>query len=345
MPQCRVDFGCARRGLEDVIVTHTLLLRQFHWQKQERRVYTLFRDFLEIVPAKKAEDEAQLSEAVLGAVAPSFADYFVQDTRNIQCILKSKVLAERQWRGLSNRSGKSRVPDAELLQLDIPVVQHERHRGLGKIQSLKCRLEVEEPIAPRDLEEAVAQMRLDHPALACQTRFPKTFDAVEIEIGCLFAIVFKPRDDLPEILRAPVSIQLRHLYNHRREHRVQAPVYGEQIRAICRKHFELAGIREIETAGQACQQKPQRKDIHELVVMPDGMLPGAVARQKHGFRDSGVSSPNGEVGNAKRGFVDVQCEARLPHYLHGSAHRRLKGINLREVLLYGRRFVGSESQI
>src|SRR5688572_4300347 len=133
MPQGRVHFCFSGGGLENVTVAYALFLRQLHRQEQERRMDALFGELLEIVPSQKTEHQAKLRKAIFRAVAPRFADHLVQDARNVRRILESKVFAEGHRRGFSNRSRECRVPDEELFELDVPIVQHKRHGGLGEV--------------------------------------------------------------------------------------------------------------------------------------------------------------------------------------------------------------------
>jgi hypothetical protein len=49
------------------------------------------------------------------------------------------------------------MPDEELFELDVPVVEQQRNRGHGQVQRLHGRLKINEAVAPRNFEEAIAQ--------------------------------------------------------------------------------------------------------------------------------------------------------------------------------------------
>jgi hypothetical protein len=122
---------------------------------------------------------------------------------------------------------------------------------------LECRLEVNQPIASRDFEEAIAQVRLNQPPLARDGRFLKFLlgEDVGVEVHRLLAVILQPRDHLAEILSALVAVQLRHVDDGRSQHRIQPRIDGEQVRAVDGEQLQFAGIREIQSARNAGQQQ------------------------------------------------------------------------------------------
>ena len=203
MPQRGIHLGFAGRRIEDVIVAHALLLREFDRQQQQRRVDALVRRFLEVVPAQETQHQPELGKAILGAVAPRLADDLVEHAGDVGRVLEAQVFAQRHRRALGHGGGQFRMPDEELLQLDVAVIQQHRHGRDGEVQRLERGLEIDEPVAPRDFEQPVAQMRLNQPPLAGDGRIPGIPSAktsVEIQVGRLLAVILQPRNHLAEIL-------------------------------------------------------------------------------------------------------------------------------------------------
>ena len=58
------------------------------------------------------------------------------------------------------------MPDEELLQFDVPVIQEEWHGGHRKVECLKRGLEIDKPVAARNFKEPVPEMGLDQPAFS-----------------------------------------------------------------------------------------------------------------------------------------------------------------------------------
>ena len=87
----------------------------------------LIRFFLEVVPAQKTKHQPKLRKAILGAIAARFADDFIENARNVRSVLEAQIFAQRHRRALDHRRGQCRVPDEELLELDIAVIEQDRH--------------------------------------------------------------------------------------------------------------------------------------------------------------------------------------------------------------------------
>src|SRR6185503_20056558 len=158
MPQHRVDFRFAGRRIEEVIVAHALLLRELDGQQQQRRMDALIRRFLEVVPAQETKHEPKLGKAKFREVASGFADDLIEHAWNVGRVFEAQVFAERQRSTLGDGGSKFRMPDEELLQFDVAIIQEQRHGGHGEVERLERRLEIDEPVAPGDFEQTVAQV-------------------------------------------------------------------------------------------------------------------------------------------------------------------------------------------
>ena len=86
------------------------------------------------------------------------------------------------------------MPVEQVLGLHIAVIEHERHAGDGEVQRGLRALEVEQLVAPRDLEKAVAQVRLDDAAFVLLAAFFQTGQRGDVDVHRLIAIGFEPAD-------------------------------------------------------------------------------------------------------------------------------------------------------
>ncbi len=283
----RVYLGQMRRGLKRKTVANALLLGQLDRQQQQGRNDPFLRRFLQVVPAQETDHQLELGEAILGPVALGFADDFLQQLRNVGRILKPDEPVERNDTLLRQQFRELLMPDEELLVLDVTVIEHRRNGGQREVHLMLGLLEVKQAVAPRNFEETIAQMALDHPALSGQAGFLETIDALEIEIvfGRLFAVVFKAANQRRQILRAVVPVQFRHLHNGRGHDRIQPGINREEVLAIVDENLEVIRIGEIETSRHAGENEAERKDIGQRIVLSRLVFPGQVAGQKPGLLD------------------------------------------------------------
>ena len=132
---------------------------------------------LRLFQRRKHSTSRSWAKPIFRAIAPRLADDLVQHAGDVGGVLEAKVFAERQRGALGDGGGQSRMPDEELLQLDVAIIQQERHRSHGEIEGLERGPEIDEPVAPGDFEQAVAEVRLDQPPSSGEAGF---FEAREI---------------------------------------------------------------------------------------------------------------------------------------------------------------------
>src|SRR5437762_8023197 len=101
---------------------------------------SLIRRLFEVVPTQEAKHEPQLGEAKLRAVAPRLADDLVEYAGNVGGVFKAQVFAQRQGSTPGDGGSKFRVPDEELLQFDVAIIQEQRHGCHREIEGLERRL-------------------------------------------------------------------------------------------------------------------------------------------------------------------------------------------------------------
>ena len=94
------------------------------------------RRFFQVVPAKKAENEAELCEAIFVSIASRFADYFVEHARNVGRVLEAQVFAERHHRAFRDGLREFRMPNEKLFQFYISVIQQQRDGSNCQVQCL-----------------------------------------------------------------------------------------------------------------------------------------------------------------------------------------------------------------
>src|SRR5213596_813746 len=119
------------------------------------------RRLLEVAPAQKTQHETELGETVFGAVAPGFTNNLIQNTGQIRGVLETEILSERHGRSGDDGVGQLGVPDEELFEADMAGLERQGHGRLGEIKCLQSRLEIDQPVTPRDLKEAIAKVRLN----------------------------------------------------------------------------------------------------------------------------------------------------------------------------------------
>src|SRR5688572_5210086 len=118
----------------------------------------LVGSLLDVVPVQEANDDAQLREAIFGAMRASLTDNFVENARNVRRVFKAQISAEGQGSAARDEVRNFRMPDEQLLEADVSVVEEQRDGRYGEIQGVESRLEIDEPIAPGNLEKPVSQV-------------------------------------------------------------------------------------------------------------------------------------------------------------------------------------------
>src|SRR5688572_6859015 len=128
MTQRWIDLRFAAGWIEHIIIAHTFLLAELNLEQQKRRMNALVRFFLEVVPAQKTKHEPKLRKPIFGAIATRFANDFIENTWNIRSIFEAQIFPQRHGRALSHRRRQRRMPDEELLEFDIAVIEQDRDR-------------------------------------------------------------------------------------------------------------------------------------------------------------------------------------------------------------------------
>ncbi|MCY1213485.1 hypothetical protein D9M72_252670 [compost metagenome] len=250
-----VHLRLAGRGFEQVLVAHAFLARQLHRQHQQRRGDALGAfglALLEVVPAQEGDHQRQLREAVLGPVAPRLLQDAVERAGQVGLVFEAQPARERHGVAAGDVGGKAAVPHAQLVGADAVEVDHQRHAGDGEVHMRLRRLEVQQAVAPRQVEQAVAQVQLDRlAALACAVAGGR--DAVQAEVDRLVSVGLEAADDRGQVARALVAVERGHLEDHGGHHRVQPAVQLEQVAAVRGKAGQVVAVGEVEPARQAGQ--------------------------------------------------------------------------------------------
>ena len=165
--QHRIDLRLRADRLQRVDVAHALGLRQAHRQQHQRRIEALRRLLLQVRPAQKADHQPQLGEAVLGLIAAGLVANLVELAGQVQRLLEAQILVERDLAARGDRVLEVVAPGQDLLGTDVLHVERQRHRRPGEIHRLRRGAEVQQAIAPRNLEEPLLQAGQDR-AHACR---------------------------------------------------------------------------------------------------------------------------------------------------------------------------------
>ena len=158
MAQDRIEFGLGAFALDDVLIAHPLALDQSHRQPQQRREDAFVRAFLQVVPAQKRDHHAQVAEAILGAVPTRFGDQAIERRRQVGLVVETQPALQRDRVARQQLLREGATPGADLFCAYPVDLQHQGHAGNGQIDAGRGGLVVEQAVAPRDVEEPVAQM-------------------------------------------------------------------------------------------------------------------------------------------------------------------------------------------
>src|SRR5687768_7395654 len=127
MTQRWIDLRFAAGGIEQIIVANAFLLAELHLQQKEWRMNALIRLFLEVVPAQKTKHQSKLRKPILGAVTARFANDFIENTGNVWSVLEAQIFPQRHGGAFYHRRCQCGMPNEELLELDIAVVEQDWH--------------------------------------------------------------------------------------------------------------------------------------------------------------------------------------------------------------------------
>ena len=144
-----IELRLAVGSLQRILVAHALASRQFDGQPQQRGDDALLRRLLQVVPAQERDDQAQVAEAVFGAVAARFLDQLVQGDRQIRLVLEPQPALQVDRAAGDDVGGERIAPRADVFRPDAVQLQHQRHAGHGQVDAAGGRLEVEEAVAAR----------------------------------------------------------------------------------------------------------------------------------------------------------------------------------------------------
>src|SRR3954470_9018492 len=147
--------------------------------------------------------------------------------------------------------------------------------------------------------------------------------------------MLKATDDRAQILGSPMPIEFGQFDNDGGDDWIETAVQPEEIVSVIGKQLEISGVCEIEAAGKAGQNHPERKNVGQFVMMPDGVLPCLVVRNIDGFLYRFGIFGHAEVDDRMRAGVEIGRSLHLADDFHGLAQRSLQLFDTAEVL-FGR---------
>ena len=322
MAQRRIELGLAVLALDQVLVAHALLAHQFDRQPQQGRDEAMFGVFLEVVPAQEGDHQAQVAETEFGAIAAGFLGDAVQRRGQVGLVVEAQPAVQADRFAADHLGGEFAAPGAQLLGPDAAQLQHDRHAGDGQVDAGLGRAELQQAIAPRQVEQAVAQVR-QHRDAARTTALRAGEYPFHVQSGRLVAIGLQAPHQPGQIGGAVVPVQGGHLDDDRGQHRVQARVDAEQVLAVRGEPVEVGGVVEIQAAGQAGEHLAELEDVADLVVVADRQLPAAIARQVHRALDRLRRIVLGVQVLGGAALRRVLGDAQLADDVEGRTRRRL----------------------
>ncbi|MCY1218560.1 hypothetical protein D9M72_305090 [compost metagenome] len=276
MAQHRVELGLAARALDHILVAYALAFDQLHRQPQQRRHDALVRRLLQVVPAQERHHQAQVAEAVFGAVAAGLGDQAVERRRQVGLVVEAQPLLQR-YRLARHQVGRERsAPGADVLGPHAFDLQHQRHAGHGDVDGGRGRPEVQQAVAPREIEQAVAQVR-EHGGAARRGAGRAGQCAFNVQSQRLLAPRAQPGRQRGDIGGAVVAVDLGHLDDHRRDDRMQALVQQEQVAALRDETAQVVLIGKVQAAGEAREHHAEQEHVADLVVVAKQAFPAGWA--------------------------------------------------------------------
>src|SRR3954469_18983188 len=110
---------------------------------------------------------------------------------------------------------------------------------------------MDEPVAPGNFKQAVAQMGLNHRALAVSRRLLESLEATEsgIKIDGLLTVGLEPANQRGQVLGTFVPVEFRHLPDGRGKDRIEPGVKTKKIfPAVC-EGLQIRDVAKIQTTG------------------------------------------------------------------------------------------------
>ena len=325
VPQHGVHLGVRAGQLQPVRVAHAALLGERHRGEQQRRLHGRRRVVLHVVPAQERDDEPQLVAPVLGPVAAGRRDERVQRGGRVGGVVPADQRADVDDLAVDQPGGGRAAPGEQLRRAHVPHVQDQRHRRLGQVDGPPGGPEVQERVASRGVEQPVAQVLQDRgPTVGAVGSGAE--HALEVEVLRLVAVRLQARDDVREVLRATPAVGRDHRARDRGQHRVQTGLEGEQVVAPLLQQVGVVLVGQVQAAHQRDEQLAEARDVGELVVVADQVLPPLPAG--HDADRVRLGPPDGPRGGVLDGpaVLDVDRGRHLGGRDHGTvAHRRAGG--------------------
>ena len=272
------------------------------------------------MPAQETDHQPQLRKTVLIAIPPLGGDDLIQHAGGVRRILEAQVLPEHNRVPFREGPGDFLVPEEQLRDLDVAVIQQQRHRRQREVERLQRGLEMNQAIAARNFKQPVAQMREENLAAPGRRALAETFQPRVIHrvVRRLIAVTPQPLHHHIQRLHAPVPVQLGHLQNHAGQHRMQLRIQREKIGPVAHEQREILGIGQIKSARKAREDEAGGKHIRQLIVVTTPMLPTHIARQINQPCHFLAGLANGEIVLGKTSLVEIRDAPLFPDDLERS---------------------------
>ncbi len=299
MAQHRVELRVAVLALDHVLVAHTFAFDQLDRQPQQRRQDALVRRLLQVVPAQEGDHQAQVAEAIFGTVAAGVRDQPVQRRGQVGLVIEAQPLLQRHRTAGGHVVRERTAPCADVLGPDALDLQHQRHAGHGEVDVGGRGPEIQQAVAPGQVEQAVAQVG-EHRRAARRRSAGPGEGALHVQPQRLLAPGTQPRGQRGHIGGPVMPVDFRHLHDDRGHDGVQPVAQQEQVAAMGDEAAQVVFVRKVQPAGQARQRHAEQKEIADLVMVAELQLP---ARRP------------GQVDRPYDRRRQVQLQGQVPHFL------------------------------
>ena len=262
--------------------------------------------------------QARRQERVIDALQPAAQ---IQLARRLATVMEPRQALEQIGFG-----------GQQLPRLQRLVVEHERERAAREIDAVPVGV-VEQLVAPRDLEQAIAEKLLQaHPA---HRRIGDGVQLVPEVTGIVHldrAIVVDEIDQRCKIGSTVGAHRLGHIGDGTREHRVQTWIELEQVGAIVHEALELGWLAKIQAGREAAHQQAEMEYVGQCVVMAKAQLPAAVVaiKQRHRRRLA-------RLGDRAVGISDLALGLVHADPAHDVDGQRTRSLHLLQFALFARR--------
>jgi hypothetical protein len=173
---------------------------------------------------------------------------------------------------------QSAAPGADVLRADAFDLQHQRHAGDGEVDGGVGRPEVQQAVAARQVEQAVAQVG-QHAGAASGGAGLAGQGAFDVEGERRVAPAAQALGQRLDIGGAAMAVHRRHLDNQRGQDRVQALGSANRLWRWATNWRRSSSSREIQAAGQRREHHAEPEDVGDLVVVAGEALPAQGAGQ------------------------------------------------------------------